>query len=244
MFLRLFLLYTIVHLPLWSGMQMGVRERTDEQLIGIDVSHHQRRINWDTVVQRNNLNFAFVKATEGGDFTDSLFCHNWEALGRLGMPRGAYHFFRSRTNGYTQARHFLNTVDFQHGDLPPVLDVELTDGVQPHIMLEQMRQWLLTVERELHQKPIIYTNQHFYDKYLAGLFDHYPLWIARYSWEPPVLSTGRRWDFWQFSNEGHVEGIPGAVDLNMFPGNLEQFGKQTLQPDGTHPTQASTFAAP
>ena len=46
-------------------------------LKGIDVSHHQGIILWDSVLTEN-ISFAIVKATEGYTFKDTLFAKNWE----------------------------------------------------------------------------------------------------------------------------------------------------------------------
>jgi len=145
------------------------------ELRGVDVSHYQLDIEWDMVAALNPVDFAFVKATEGHDYVDSLFCHNWESLGALGIRRGAYHFFRAYGCGEEQAENFLASVEMRPGDLAPVLDIERTDGIDPKIMLEEAHVWLRQVEEVLKIKPIIYTNQHFYDRYLAGHFDNYPL---------------------------------------------------------------------
>ena len=195
------------------------------ELQGVDVSHYQKRIEWDTVISRQPLDFVFVKATEGHDYRDSLFCNNWDELQRLGIRRGAYHFFRAYGCGVEQAMNFLQTVDMQPGDLAPVLDIERTDGIPTEIMLEEAGIWLQLVESHLGIKPIIYTNQFFYEQYLAGHFEHYPLWIARYSEERPLLTTGKRWEIWQYSNEGCLDGISKKVDLNIFPGSSEMLDK-------------------
>lgn len=191
------------------------------ELQGIDVSHYQSRIQWDTLVASHDLHFVFVKATEGGDYVDSLFAYNWGELCRLEMRRGAYHFFRPRVSGRLQARHFLNVVQPEPGDFAPVLDIETTDGVAIEEMIEQARIWLLTMERELGVRPIIYTNMKFYNRYLAGVFDHYPLWVARYSETHPDLRNGRLWQFWQHSDRGRLTGIIEPVDLNRFAGKVE-----------------------
>lgn len=200
------------------------------ELRGIDVSHYQQQIDWAKLLARQPLEFAFVKATEGSDYTDSLFCRNWEALARYGVRRGAYHFFRAYGCGYDQALHFLETVKMQPGDLLPVLDIETTDGIPTEIMLEEARIWLQTVENVLHVKPIIYSNQHFYEKYLAGWFDAHPLWVARYSTAQPVLTTGKNWHFWQYSNEGCLEGISHKTDLNVFAGTPEMLDQMRWFP--------------
>jgi len=191
------------------------------QMQGIDVSHHQKKIDWNALLANEPVEFAFVKATEGANFTDTLFNSNWTTLRQVGLRRGAYHFFRAYGCGEDQARHFLSTVDMQAGDLAPVLDIELLDGVPPEILVEEAKVWLQQVESQLNIKPIIYTNQHFYESFLAGHFDEYPLWIARYAQDKPVLTRGRRWQFWQYSNEGCIEGISSKVDMNVFPGTPE-----------------------
>lgn len=200
------------------------------ELRGVDVSHYQKEIAWDTIAAYQAIDFAFVKATEGHDYIDSLFCRNWESLGRLGVARGAYHFFRAYGCGDEQAAHFLSQVEMHPGDLAPVLDIELMDGIAPEVMRQEAAIWLQTVEQALQVKPIIYTNQHFYEKYLAGHFDHYPLWIARYSDQMPFLNNGKTWDIWQFSNEGCIDGISEKVDLNVFPGSRESLERLCWRP--------------
>jgi len=212
-------------------------------LRGVDVSHHQKMIAWEDVATKESLDFAFVKATEGQDFVDSLFCRNWDQLRKTGIRRGAYHFFRAYGCGDEQAAHFLSLVEMQPGDLAPVLDIELTDGIAPEIMVQEARIWLEIVEKALGIKPIIYSNQHFFEKYLAGHFDEFPLWIARYSSDKPYLSSGKNWDFWQFSNEGCIEGISKKVDLNVFPGTREMLDRLCWYPNPTV-TAAAAVAQP
>lgn len=220
----------------WAG-------HTGAGLRGVDVSHHQKKIEWDSLVAKEPLDFAFVKATEGHDFVDSLFARNWAALRKVGVRRGAYHFFRAYGCGEEQARHFLCHVDYQPGDLPPVLDIERTDGIPAELMLEEARIWLQIVERQLGVKPIVYTYHHFYERYFGGRqFDDYPLWIARYADDAPALSTGKRWDFWQYSNEGCLEGICRKVDLNVFPGTPAMLDRLCWYPPEHNTAEAS--AAP
>lgn len=231
--MRVLFLLSLLLLPLWGniGSSGWSFASTTAQLTGIDVSHHQRRIAWDTVASHRTVHFAFVKATEGQDFSDSLFCHNWENLRRVGIRRGAYHFFRPQGCGDVQALHFLSTIEMRPGDLTPVLDIETTDGMPPEIMLTEMRVFLSTVENRLGVRPIIYTNQFFYEKYLAGLFDEYPLWVARYAPEKPELTTGKVWDFWQYGNNGCVDGIDRPVDLNVFYGTEDMLERFCWYPD-------------
>jgi lysozyme len=69
---------------------------------------------------------------------------------------------------------------------------------------------------------MIYASRNYYQAFLAGYFDGYPLWVANYQQFPtpsdPALD--RDWDFWQFSNTGQVKGIEGPVDLDVFRGGF------------------------
>lgn len=229
---RFLLLKIFVLLPLSIGNKNGVFHQTFVAgLAGIDISHHQEKIRWEEVCAKNDLSFAFVKATEGSDFTDTLFHYNWEALYNFEVKRGAYHFFRGFGCGIEQAMHFLKTVELCGGDLPPVLDLETLDGVHPQYVVEEAIIWLQHVEQVVGVKPIVYSNQRFYDRFLAGsALSDYPLWIARYAEEAPVLKDGKYWSIWQYSSSGCIDGISRKVDLNYFSGGVEELEALCWQP--------------
>ncbi len=187
---------------------------------GIDISHYQKNIDWEVVAQQG-VNFAFVKASEGENFGDSLYCKNWEEIKRVGIKRGAYHFFRPSISPVLQAENFISTVELTRGDLAPVLDVEVTEGVGTEVLLHGIKSWIHAIESVYEIKPIIYSNQKFFNKYLSKEFKNYPIWIARYSyWRNPRLALGNDWHFWQYGNTGRIEGIAGNVDFNVFKGSL------------------------
>jgi lysozyme len=194
--------------------------RSDYSVHGIDVSHYQKYIDWQAVADQN-IHFAFIKATEGETFRDSLFCSNWEKIKDAGIRRGAYHFFRPTVPAEAQARNFIEGIELGHGDLAPVLDVEVMDGVSETDMRESVKKWLNLVESTYKIKPILYTNQKFFNRYLAGHFQDYPVWIARYhSRCKPELKASHEWQFWQYGNRGRLKGINGDVDFNVFYGSL------------------------
>lgn len=195
---------------------------------GIDISRYQSIINWEKIWEQD-IHFAFAKATEGKEHKDTTFQRNWLEMKRVGIKRGAYHFFRPTISATVQAQNFIKFVDIEGGDLPPVLDVEVTDGVSKTELLDGIRAWLFQVEINYDIKPIIYTNQDFFNEYIAGHFEDYPIWIARYSsWRKPRLDSNQKWHFWQYGNKGKLEGIEGNVDFNVFKGSLNELEELCL----------------
>ncbi len=223
------MILTIILLFAAFGCDSLAYQLKQYEVKGIDVSHYQESINWDSVAQQG-LNFVFVKATEGITLNDSLFVNNWREINRVGLKRGAYHFFRPSFSAEQQALNFIRNVPLENGDLPPVLDVEVLDGASKIEVLAGMYTWLYMVEIAYGVKPVIYTNQIFYNTYLAGHFTDYPLWIARYNVYQPELADGREWNFWQYGNETNLPGITEKVDFNVFHGTAADLEKMCIRP--------------
>lgn len=184
---------------------------------GLDVSHYQGEIDWKKLAADGH-DFVFIKASEGRRLQDDFFANNWQKAGQFGFRRGAYHFFRPEVSAAKQAGNYFDRVDLGPGDLPPVLDVEHRGNLSPKELIASIKTWADMVENRYGVKPIIYTGQNFYNRFLAGQLDEYPLWLARYDIEEPVTVCGRSYNFWQYTDEGRLPGIKGNVDRNVFFG--------------------------
>lgn len=200
----------------------------DETIDGIDVSHWQGTIDWQAV-RGGGIDFAFIKATEGGTYTDPQFARNWAAAADAGITRGAYHYFRPNVDAVKQAEHFLRVTRLGAGDLPAVLDVETSDGLTGDALLRAVRSWLETVERATGKRPIVYTYPDFWNRYVSASPGPYPLWIASYGRDQPLMPTTgwSDWTFWQSSATGRVPGIQGDVDLDHFRGGSNELAALT-----------------
>jgi lysozyme len=121
-----------------------------------------------------------------------------------------------------QAENFIDKVDLEPGDLPPVLDIEQLNGTSATALKKEAKKWLEVVENYYKVKPIIYTNVDFYNRILGNEFDAYPLWVAHY-YQPGQPRINRGWVFWQHSQEGRVNGITSPVDFNVFNGDSLEF---------------------
>ncbi|MBV4357761.1 glycoside hydrolase family 25 protein [Pinibacter aurantiacus] len=199
---------------------------------GIDVSKYQRDIDWAEVKAMNvdniQIGFTFIKATEGLGNVDGYFKQNWRDAKKAEVIRGAYHFFLATKSGKAQAENFINTVQLETGDLPPVLDVEQAYGVSGDKVRQRVKEFLDTIHEYYGVMPIIYTNVDFYNQYLKNDFDDYPLWVAHYLQKDKPRIT-REWTFWQHSESGHINGIANRVDFNVFNGDSSEFMKLLIE---------------
>jgi lysozyme len=212
--------------------EFGIAIPESYSIHGIDVSRYQQMIAWDAVkemkVKNIQVHFAFIKATEGIGNTDQQFHRNWKKSKNAGIIRGAYHFFIASKDGKSQAKNFIDAVDLEPGDLPPVLDVEQLNGVSAIALKKEVKEWLDAVEFNYGVLPIIYTNVDFYKRYLGSEFDKYPLWAAHYyEYQQPRIS--RDWAFWQHSDEGRVNGVLSKVDFNVFNGDSVSFAEMLVK---------------
>ena len=208
--------------------EFGIDMPVDYSIHGIDVSKFQKNINWDAVEQMQvdniHITFAFIKATEGITRQDASFQKNWQKARKAGIIRGAYHFFYATRDPLKQVINFQNVVQLESGDLPPVLDIEVSNNQPAAVIRSTARVWLEEMEKAYGVKPIIYTNVHFYETYLGDEFDKYPLWVAHY-YQKKKPASDRNWYFWQHNDGGRVNGIGTTVDFNVFRGDSLAFRK-------------------
>lgn len=200
---------------------------------GIDVSSYQGKIDWKMVKSMKeddvHITYAFIKATEGVSSVDPYFQRNWREAPKAGIVCGAYHYFIPKKSGLWQARFFLQTVKFEEGDLPPVIDVEQLSGVSPEKMRMELKDFILHVEKKTKVKPIIYSGLVFYKDYLRGYFDGYPLWIAHYYKAELTAGSNTKWFFWQHSDKARITGINHVVDFNVFRGDSLAFQQMLIK---------------
>lgn len=218
---------------LWRGVLHLNNPSPEEYPVqGVDVSSYQGSIDWEMIASKN-LQFAFIKATEGSGFVDSFFEQNFHGARNAGLVVGAYHFFSFDSPGKTQADNFIRTVPKVDGTLPPVIDLEFygaysTKEQAPpsqEVVLEQLQILLTRLSEHYGQQPIIYTTEKMYDQYLNGVDLACDFWISDVISEPS-LPDGKPWRFWQYTTRGRLPGFHGAesfIDLDVFCGSEAEF---------------------
>jgi lysozyme len=192
---------------------------------GVDVSYYNDTINWPTA-KNAGVDYAFIRVSDGTGFHDPKFAQNWTNSKAAGVLRGAYQFFRPSQDVNAQADILINAIknDFGSGDLPPVIDVEVTGSVSAATITARVHQWINRVKAALGVDPIIYTGFYFWRDNVGNPsgFANNPLWVAAYvSHCPDIPSNWSKWAFWQYYDKGKVAGIPGDVDVDHFNGSLD-----------------------
>lgn len=177
------------------------------------------------------ISFIYIKSTEGASVLNKYFLSDYTQARKHGYKVGAYHFYSTKTYAASQAMYFIKNSRYEKGDLPPVLDVEPSHQQimamgGPEAMLGSIRKWLELVEKYRGVRPILYVSQNFINKYFIKdykngeyLRKNYHVWIARYGEYKPDVHL----DFWQLCPDGHVKGIYGYTDINIFNGYADTF---------------------
>jgi lysozyme len=207
-----------------GGAYLYVREyepdRSRFPIRGIDVSHHQGTIDWPKVVV-DDVAFAYLKASEGGDHRDREFVRNLAEVKQIGLPVGAYHFFTFCRPAADQAKNFVDAVPPGATKLPPVVDLEFYGNCERRPSKEELGRELETflgmVETRFDRAAIYYVTDEFLDAY-GDAIPRRPIWIRSIMREPGEGG----WVIWQYHPAGRVAGIEGDVDLNVLSGSLDQ----------------------
>lgn len=194
---------------------------------GMDASRFQTFVDWDRA-RAAGIEFAFLKATEGGDLKDRKFDDHWKKSRRAGIVRGAYHFYYFCTSPEVQARFFIRNVPRIPGSLPPVLDMEWnpfspTCRRRPDAatVRSEMKIWLDAVQAHYAQRPIIYTTPGFYKDAGLDKLKGYEFWLRTTAKSPAEAFPGQPWRFWQYTATGTLPNTPGSIDINVFNGSRD-----------------------
>ncbi|MBQ0115547.1 MAG: hypothetical protein KBT10_06725 [Bacteroidales bacterium] len=183
---------------------------------GIDVSRYQKDIDWDELAKDKRVQYVYVKATEGTSFIDRCYERNISEAHRVGIKVGSYHFLRTNSPIREQFEHFISVANKEDQNLLPLLDVEVHQGWSNQQLRDSVKLFVDLLEDYYGCKPMIYTSSSFFNNRLGLGFAQYPLFIARYAANEPVLTNNTKWILWQFSDRGKVTGIDHYTDVSKF----------------------------
>ena len=221
----------VLSVLLYNGIILFNNPSDEEYPVrGVDVSSYQGKIDWQ-VLSKENIDFAFIKATEGSTHKDKYFNDNLNNSLQTSLKVGTYHFFSFESGGDTQAENFISAVPVKEGMLPPVVDVEFyadkeNNPPTKESIDKELKILLNRLEEHYGVKPIIYTTEKVYDLYIKNTYDDYDLWIRNVITSPN--KDIRSWTFWQYTNRERLNGYTGEekyIDVNVFNGTIDDFKK-------------------
>lgn len=198
---------------------------------GIDVSKWDPKMDWS----KYTWDFAFIKVSEG-TVIDPMFDSHWVKADGY-TERSGYHFFRAFVDPRQAAQRFIEYLDGDMGELPPVLDLESTNGIDARTVCSRALAWLLEYKRVTGVKPIVYSSPSFIGEVdLWGNFAEYDLWLATYPFDniytgytetdrtqklksildnpaslsiPPAPAPFKKIKYFQWTAKGNPKDVPG-----------------------------------
>ena len=197
---------------------------------GRDVSVYQGDFDWNAE-KAAGIVFGYARIGDGLG-GDSQFAPNWSKMKAAGVLRGAYQFFEPGEDEVAQANLMIQAVGtLGDGDLPCMIDVEVTGGQSGGTIASKVAHWIQLVQAGTGKAPIIYTGPYFWqDNVGSTAFGNTPLWVADYGPSCPLIPPGwSNWTIWQYSDGN------GSLDHDVFNGSLSQLQALAAAPGPVYP---------
>lgn len=210
----------------WSSENYAKKGKTlvtSTEYNGIDVSKYQGKIDWNLVAQDENIQFVYIKASEGAASVDKKYLDYIKGAKSVGLKVGSYHYFIGRKTAKDQFANFNKYVDKEEQDLIPMVDVEEAGNrfVSRKELQRKLNEFIKMIKEKYGKYPLLYSQYGFYKEKLSPEFDKYFLFIARYGKTPPTLNGKGKHNIWQYTEKGKIKGIKGFVDLDRFENGTE-----------------------
>lgn len=201
---------------------------------GIDVSSYSGNIDWKKV-KENGIDFAMIRVggrgygEKGEMYTDERALEYINGAKAEGIKVGAYFFSQAvNTEEAIEEADYVKTVlgDIKL-DYPVAYDWEIikdddarTDSVSASQATECARAFCDRV-KELGYTPILYSpSRELYFKYDLSRLADIDIWYCEYANVPTFYYE---FSMWQYSATGSIDGIEGAVDLNICFTNVADY---------------------
>lgn len=199
---------------------------------GIDVSSHQRKIDWDKV-KESGIQFAILRVGYGSNIlsqTDKYVLKNARECNRLGIPYGLYiySYALNEDSVHSEAEHMIRIAEQVDATLGYYFDMEdadnykATHGLIPRNNKERLtnfcRIFMDDMKKAGYSNVGVYANYDYFKNILdvESLRKCGKIWLAHWGIHKPSIDC----DIWQYTSRGYVEGITGDVDMNYYYGNL------------------------
>ena len=194
---------------------------------GIDVSTHQKEIDW-AAVKESGVEFAMIRTgfgREEPEQIDAYFKTNVEGAKAQGIPVGCYHYSYATSveNAVKEAEFMLSIIEGYQFEYPVVFDLEdqITQQLGKEVITDIAIAFTDTI-RQAGYYPALYANLNWVRNYLdMERLEGVDLWLAQWEVEEPTYDGP--YTMWQYTSSGSVPGINGRVDQNICYVNYPKF---------------------
>ena len=196
-----------------------VQEPANATARGIDVSHNNEKIDWQTVKNTGLVDYAIIRCGYGQDIVgqdDKQWEYNSSECERLGIPYGVYLYSYAidTDKAKSEAEHVIRLLQNKNLSYPIYYDME--DDIQSDLGAAKLGEIAATFFNTLRDAGYtnvgVYANTSWFTtKLTAPVFSQYPKWVAQYN---DICTYAGGYHMWQYTSAGAVDGINGNVDLN------------------------------
>ena len=188
-------------------------------LKGIDVSGYQGNIDWKKV-KNDGVKFAIIKLgtiyDEDENSIESTFEKNYNECIKNNIPVGVYvyNYCNSIEALKKGANWVLEVLNKRALNLPVYLDMEdKTIASEGKAALTNQCNEFAKILTNAGYKVGVYANLNWFENYLEAkeFNSNISVWVAQYYKE---CEYEGKYDIWQYSSSGKVDGISGNVDMN------------------------------
>lgn len=192
---------------------------------GIDLSVFQGDVDWDKAAA-DGVEFAIIRLGyrgygKGALQPDELFTSHLDGAHAAGIDTGAYFFSQALTaeEGREEAQYVLEQLDGRRMEMPIYFDWEpiavedsRTNGYDYAHLTDSAVAFCQTIEAAGYRAGVYINRQQGYYHYDLRRLADYSLWVADYNSYPDFYY---RFDMWQYTASGQLDGIDIQVDMNL-----------------------------
>lgn len=195
---------------------------TGSGMLGIDVSKFNTITNWNAV-KNSGVNFVIIRCGYRGSSVGSLiedpkFKANIQGATAAGIKVGIYFFTQAldEREAVEEASMVLELVKNYKISYPIFLDVESSggraDAIDKSTRTAVCKAFCQTIQNKGYTAGI-YANKSWLETKLdPSALSAYKIWLAQYRSSPTYAG---RYDLWQYSSTGRINGITGDVDMDL-----------------------------
>lgn len=187
---------------------------------GLDVSHHQGKIDWEKV-SKSDVDFVIIRCGYGNNLTnqdDKYFAQNVAGCEKYNIPYGIYiySYALNVSDAKSEAKHVLRLIKSTGAKPTYPIYIDYEDSSQNGLTPKQLGNFATAFFNKTiaaGYKAGVYANLNWWtNKLTDSRFNQWTKWVAQYN---SACSYTKPYQIWQSTSTGKVSGVNGNADLNF-----------------------------